>query len=86
MVTGLVNVSNAGLQWSQLLDSPTGRTLLVKLVLVALSGLAAGVHSFLQAPRGHAAGGSAVGSAALGSISLIAALLAALYGVALANP
>jgi putative copper export protein len=85
IVTGLVNVSNAGLHWSQLLDSSAGRTLVVKLTLVALSGLAAGAHSFLQAPRGHATGGSAVGSAALGSISLIAALLAALYGVAIAG-
>jgi putative copper export protein len=86
MVTGVVNVGNAGLHWSQLLDSPAGRTLVVKLVLVALSGIAASVHSFLQAPRrGRASGGSAVGSAVLGSISLIAALLAALYGVALAG-
>jgi putative copper export protein len=85
IVTGVLNVWNAGLHWSQLLDSPAGRTLVVKLVLVALSGLAAGVHSFLQAPRRHTTGGSAVGSAVLGSISLIAALLAALYGVTIAN-
>jgi hypothetical protein len=86
IVTGVVNVGDAGLHWSQLLDSSAGRTLVVKLVLVALSGLAAGVHSFLQAPRrGHASDGSAVGSAVLGSISLVAALLAALYGVAIAG-
>jgi putative copper export protein len=86
IVTGVVNVGNAGLHWSQLLDSSAGRTLVVKLVLVALSGLAAGVHSFLQAPRrGHASDSSAVGSAVLGSISLVAALLAALYGVAIAG-
>jgi putative copper export protein len=86
IVTGVVNVGNAGLHWSQLLDSSAGRTLVVKLVLVALSGLAAGVHSFLQAPRrGHAGDSSAVGSAVLGSISLVAALLAALYGVAIAG-
>jgi putative copper export protein len=86
IVTGVVNVGNGGLHWSQLLDSSAGRTLVVKLVLVALSGLAAGVHSFLQAPRrGHASDGSAVGSAVLGSISLVAALLAALYGVAIAG-
>jgi len=82
IVTGVVNVGNAGLHWSQLLDSSAGRTLVVKLVLVALSGL----HSFLQAPRrGYAKDGSAVGSAVLGSISLVAALLAALYGVAIAG-
>lgn len=85
IITGVVNVGNAGLHWAQLLDSPAGRTLAVKLALVALSGLSAGVHSFLQAPRRTATGGSAVGSAVLGSISLIAALLAALYGVAIAG-
>ncbi|MHB8488649.1 MAG: CopD family protein [Candidatus Dormibacteria bacterium] len=87
IVTGVVNAGNAGLRWSQLLDSPAGRTLVVKLGLVALSGLTAGVHAVLQAPRrGNASGGSAVGSAVLGSISLGAALLAALYGVAIAGP
>jgi putative copper export protein len=85
IITGVLNVGDAGLHWSQLLDSSAGRTLVVKLVLVVLSGLAAGVHSFLQAPRRHATGGSAVGSAVLGSMSLIAALLAALYGVAIAG-
>jgi putative copper export protein len=86
IVTGVVNVGNAGLHWSQLLDSSAGRTMIVKLGFVVLSGLAAGVHSFLQAPRrGHATGDSAIGSAVLGSISLIAALLAALYGVVIAG-
>jgi putative copper export protein len=86
IVTGVVNIGNAGLHWSQLLDNSAGRTLVFKLVLVALSGLAAGVHSFLQAPRRvRSNGGSAVGSAVLGSISLVAALLAALYGVAIAG-
>ncbi len=86
IVTGIVNVGNAGLRWSQLLDSSAGRTLVVKLILVALSGLAAGVHSFVQAPRrSHATGGSAIGSAVLGSVSLITALLAAFYGVAIAG-
>ena len=85
IVTGVVNVGNAGLRWSQLLDSAAGRTLVVKLLLVGVSGLAAGVHSFLHAPRHtHAASGSVVGSAVFGAISLIAALLAALYGVAIA--
>jgi putative copper export protein len=86
ILTGLLNVGNAGLHWSQLLDNPAGRTLIVKLAFVALSGVAAGVHSLLQAPRsGHATGDSAVGSAVLGSISLIAALLAGLYGVVIAG-
>lgn len=86
ILTGLLNVTNAGLHWSQLLDNPAGRTLIVKLAFVALSGVAAGVHSLLQAPRrGHANGDSAIGSAVLGSISLIAALLAGLYGVVIAG-
>lgn len=86
ILTGLLNVTNAGLRWSQLLDNPAGRTLIVKLAFVALSGVAAGVHSLLQAPRrGHAHGDSAIGSAVLGSVSLIAALLAGLYGVVIAG-
>jgi putative copper export protein len=86
IVTGVVNVGNAGLRWPQVLDSAAGRTLVVKLLLVGFSGLAAGVHSFLHAPgRERATGGPAVGSAVLASISLIAALLAALYGVAIAG-
>jgi putative copper export protein len=86
ILTGLLNVGNAGLHWSRLLDNPAGRTLIVKLALVAVSGVAAGVHSLLQAPRRrHATCDSAKGSAVLGSISLSAALLAALYGVVIAG-
>jgi len=54
--------------------------------LVALSGLAAGIHSFLQAPgRDDATTGRPVASALLGSISLLAAVLAALFGVVIAD-
>lgn len=80
-VTGVINVGNAGLQWSHLLDSAPGRTLAVKLGLVAVSGGAAAVHAFVQAPRGR----SAAWSAGLGSLSLLAAVAAALYGVAIAQ-
>lgn len=82
-ISGLINVANAGLRWSQLFESPAGRTLVIKLGFVAVSGLAAGVHAV--PPRRREAGGSVVGSAVLGSISLVAALLAALYGVAIAR-
>jgi uncharacterized membrane protein len=59
IVTGIIDVDNGGLQWSQLLSSSAGRTLAVKLDLVA--------------------------SALLGSISLLAAVLAALFGVVIAD-
>jgi putative copper export protein len=86
VVTGIVNVGNAGLQWSHLLDSTAGRTLAVKLGLVAMSGLAAGVHGILQAPRrGADPSRRQWASVLLGSASLMAALLAALYGVAIAS-
>ena len=86
VVTGIVNVGNAGLQWSQLLESTVGRTLVVKLGFVGLSGMAAAVHAFLQAPRRSAQATSRpLASALLGSTSLLAAVLAALYGVAIAN-
>ncbi|HEY6468845.1 MAG TPA: CopD family protein [Candidatus Dormibacteraeota bacterium] len=85
IVTGVLNVGNAGLRWSQLFDSPDGRTLVVKLGFVALSGLAAGVHALLQAPLGRHTGGSRLVSSVLGSLSLVAALIAALYGVAIAR-
>lgn len=86
VVTGIVNVGNAGLQWSHLLDSTVGRTLVVKLGFVGVSGLAAGVHAFLQAPRRSAdATSRPLASALLGSTSLLAALVAALYGVAIAS-
>lgn len=85
-VTGVLNVGNAGLQWSTLLDTAAGRTLAVKLGLVAVSGAAAATHAFLQAPR--AAGrtrSNPVMSSLLGSVSLLAAVAAALYGVVIAN-
>jgi putative copper export protein len=86
VITGLANVSNTGLQWSTLLASARGRTLAVKLGLVAVSGLAAGVHAFLQAPRrSDQAAVRPVASATLGSVSLLTAVLAALYGVAIAS-
>jgi putative copper export protein len=86
VVTGIINVGNAGIEWRHLLDTDPGRTLAVKLGLVAVSGLAAGVHAFLQAPRRDAAMvGRPWAAALLGSVSVLAAVLAALYGVAIAN-
>lgn len=83
-VTGVLNVGNAGLRWSSILDTAAGRTLAIKLGFVALSGLAAATHAFLQAPRARARP-SAVRSSVLGSVSLLAAVIAALYGVVIAG-
>lgn len=86
VITGILNVGNAGLQWSSLLDSAGGRTLVIKLGLVALSGVSAAIHAFVQAPRhDRAAPGRPVAAAVLGSISLLSAVAAALYGVLIAT-
>jgi putative copper export protein len=86
--TGIANTANAHISWADLTSTPVGRTLLTKLGLVALSGLAAAVHGFLQAPRAgrHRTGPpSPATSAVLGSLSLLAAVGAALYGVVIAG-
>jgi putative copper export protein len=86
VVTGIINVGNAGVQWSHLFDNDVGRTLVIKLGFVGVSGLAAAVHAFLQAPRtGDRAAGRPLASALLGSTSLVAAVVAALHGVVIAN-
>ena len=85
--TGVANAANAHITWGSLGSTAVGRTLVTKLGFVALSGLAAGVHAFLQAPRAGRRGGppSAATSAVLGSVSLLAAVVAALYGVVIAG-
>jgi putative copper export protein len=84
--TGLLNAHNAGITWSDLLHSALGRTLLLKLGFVALSGLAAAIHAFVVAPRAGSSGPTTrLLSAVLGMLSLGAALAAALYGVLIAE-
>ncbi len=84
--TGIANAANAGIGWGDLGSTAVGRTLAVKLGFVALSGVAAAVHAFLQAPRARrGAAPSAATSAVLGSLSLLAAVVAALYGVVIAG-
>jgi putative copper export protein len=86
VATGILNVHNLGLSWPALVATATGRTLLVKLGLVLVSGGAAGVHALVQAPRARSASARhPVASAVLGSISLLAAVAAALLGVAIAQ-
>lgn len=81
VITGIINVGDSGIGWSGLTTTDTGRTLLVKLILVAGSGAAAAVHAFLQARRAP----SAALSAMLGSASAGLAIFAALFGVVLAG-
>lgn len=84
--TGVANAANAHITWASLGSPGVGRTLVTKLGFVALSGVAAAVHAFLQAPRARAGGPpSAATSAILGSASLLAAVVAALYGVVIAG-
>jgi putative copper export protein len=83
--TGVANAANAHIGWGDLGSTPVGRTLLTKLVFVALSGVAAAVHAFLQAPRSRGGPPRVATSAVLGSLSLLAAVVAALYGVVIAG-
>jgi hypothetical protein len=63
-----------------------GRTLLLKLGFVLISGSAAAVHALIQAPRARSAAAvHPVASAVLGSISLLAAIAATLFGVVIAQ-
>jgi len=86
LATGVLNAADAHITWHDLGSTAVGRTLVTKLGFVALSGAAAAVHAFLQAPRSRGgAAPSAATSAALGSVSLLAAVVAALYGVVIAG-
>jgi putative copper export protein len=88
IVTGAGNARFMGLGWGDLTGTTEGRLLLEKLGLVLLSGAAAAVHVFVQAPRSRARlshRAFSAWSAVLGSVSLLAALGAALYGVVIAR-
>ena len=88
IVTGAGNALLMGLGWGDLTGTTEGRLLLEKLGLVLLSGAAAAVHVFVQAPRSRARlshRAFSAWSAVLGSVSLLAALGAALYGVVIAR-
>jgi putative copper export protein len=87
VITGIANVHNAGISWTDLDSTAAGRTLEVKLLFVLLSGAAAAVHAFVVAPRAAASRGRVAPalSAILGTASLLAATVAALYGVVIAE-
>lgn len=85
-ITGLFNIHNAGLE-KHLGDSDAGRTVLLKLGLFAISGLAAAIHAYVIGPRIRVNSTSSLRmwSGILGALSLLAALAAALYGVSVAE-
>jgi putative copper export protein len=87
VVTGLANMHNAGITQSNLTSTPAGRTLVLKLAFVLVSGLAAAAHAYLVGPRASAVSTSVARalSGALAGASLLAALVAALYGVVIAQ-
>jgi putative copper export protein len=85
LITGVVNARNAGITWGDLVSSAMGRTLVVKVGFVALSGAAAAAHAFIVAPRSRDGPARPAVSTFLGSISVIAAVVAALYGVLIAQ-
>jgi putative copper export protein len=87
IVTGLINLHDAGISLTNLNATPQSRTLSIKLIFVFISGAAAALHAYWVTPRmrnaSHAKRAAAVGT--LGGISLLAAMLAALFGVAIAQ-
>jgi putative copper export protein len=87
IVTGLINLHDAGISLTSLNATPQSRTLSIKLIFVFISGTAAALHAYWVTPRmrnaSHAKRAAAVGT--LGGISLLAAMLAALFGVAIAQ-
>jgi putative copper export protein len=87
ILTGIANVRNAGIGWSDLESTPAGRTLSLKLVLVIVSGVGAAVHAYSVGPRATRSGSRRFHtiSGIFAGISLLAAIGAALYGVDIAE-
>jgi putative copper export protein len=87
IVTGLINMHEAGISLANLNATLQSRTLSIKLVFVFISGAAAALHAYWVTPRmrnaSHAKRAAAIGT--LGGISLLAAMAAALFGVAIAQ-
>jgi len=94
VLTGIINVHNAGISWDHLSSTTAGRTLEFKLFFVMISGTTAALHAFVVGPRVSRtrASGTPGGlltsptlSGILGGVSFLTALLAALYGVVIAE-
>jgi putative copper export protein len=81
VMTGVINMHDAGIGIADLGSTSTGRTLGVKLMLVLVSGMAAAGHQVLSS-RGRT---SPMASAGLGGLSLLTAVAAALFGVVIAQ-
>ena len=84
IITGMVNIHDAGITASGMTGTARGRTLTLKLCFVAVSGIAAGLHSLVVGPRVSTRSGRTL-NGALGGISLLTAMVAALYGVVIAE-
>jgi putative copper export protein len=87
IITGIWNVHNAGIAWSDLQSTPQGRTLSLKLGFVILSGIGAAVHAYFVGPRATRGGSRRTQaiSGVFAGIGLLAAMAAALYGVVIAE-
>ena len=87
IVTGVINMKNAGISLTDPSGSPQGRTLMLKLAFVLVSGMAAALHAYLVAPRAgrERTPRTRALSGMLGGVSVLAALIAALYGVTIAE-
>jgi len=87
IIARIINVHSAGISWEHLNATPAARTLSIKLIFVIISGGAAALHEYRATPtfrntwprtRGMAVGG-------LAGLSLLAATMAALFGVVIAQ-
>lgn len=87
ILTGVLNLHNAGISLNHLNATAQSRTLSIKLVFVVISGAAAALHAYWVTPRMRTASPRkrAAAAGALGGISLLAAVVAALFGVAIAQ-
>ena len=87
IVTGIINVHEAGISWAHLNATPAARTLSIKLLFVVISGTAAALHAYWATPklRNASARTRALAVGGLGGVSLLAAIMAALFGVVIAQ-
>ena len=87
IITGIINVHEAGISWGRMNATPEGRTLSIKLLFVIISGAAAALHAYWATPklRNASPRTRAMAVGGLGGLSLLAAVMAALFGVAIAQ-